>query len=120
MNRISRLNDITQSSETQEKLSRRNLKWTNQFNKGVWIVKNESIIYCVLKHAVNKNLEHEHTAVINQVRVFKQIMLSHKLVGFSSNKVMKEARSYKERSCVIQNLKFEHALKPSRQLFKKQ
>ena len=44
---------------------------------------------------------------MNQVRIFKRIILPCELVRFSSDKLTKKVRECKEKSCILWSFKFE-------------
>ena len=71
----------------------------------------------VVEYVKNQEFRCKIIAPINQVRIYKRIILPCKLVGFQGSNKTKEAREYEEKSCVIWKLDFEIVLKLSQKSF---
>ena len=72
---------------------------------------------CVLKYVDNKKIDKECIALINQVWIFKRMILPCDLIGLHENQITKEAREREEKSCVLQNMDLESVPKPSKKSF---
>ena len=76
------------------------MKVKNKTNEPKWVSKNKTIIDYAIKYIKTNELKEEILAPINQVRIYKRMIIQCKLVGFSRDKLTKEMREKEARSCV--------------------
>ena len=61
----------------------------------------------VVEYIRNQEFRSEIIALINQVRIYKRMMLPCELIGFQGSNKIKEARECEEKSYVIWKFDFE-------------
>ena len=109
-------NQITWSDEIGERLESRNVVFVNANLTQCIRTKNKAMMDLAAAHAESKNMSEKIIAPINQVRLFKKVILPCELVGLLGNKKTKCFNRVIEASSTRWNIDFHIVPKPSKKL----
>ena len=98
----------------QEKLSRRKLNVINRLEESEWMSKNSTMMDMIVKYVEEEKTNKDLISTLNQVRIYKKMILPCELIGFMGRRKTREAREEKEQSCVKWKCKFCKVPKPSK------